>query len=215
MFSALHYRARYYDFNTGRFLTQDPLQFGGGLNFYRYASNSPANFIDPMGLCPGDDAEDACHAQLSARLGLGGKIVGAPHLWWWISIGKQDYIISGTGTHFDWLNGEVLNTYVAVGTQSTSNPEDKVGNGTVVFDTRDAHGGFASPVDCAKVRLMLERAVQYPNNRFAYDPLSPFDPVTSNTVAYYVGWPYANQITVPSKAWGWGTFLWGMDYPNR
>jgi len=44
------YRARYYDQTTGRFLNEDPIGFAGGLNFFRYVGNSPANFIDPLGL---------------------------------------------------------------------------------------------------------------------------------------------------------------------
>jgi RHS repeat-associated protein len=44
------YRARYYDPSIGRFISEDPIQFGGGINFYRYAFNNPINFIDPWGL---------------------------------------------------------------------------------------------------------------------------------------------------------------------
>src|SRR6202162_4021538 len=48
-----YYRARYYDPASGRFLSEDPLQFyGGGANFYRYAFNSSANLNDPSGLAP-------------------------------------------------------------------------------------------------------------------------------------------------------------------
>jgi RHS repeat-associated protein len=44
------YRARFYDANTGRFLSEDPVGFGGGNNFYVYSSNNPALFTDPSGL---------------------------------------------------------------------------------------------------------------------------------------------------------------------
>jgi RHS repeat-associated protein len=43
------YRARYLDQNTGRFLSEDPIQFRGGINFYDYVLNSPTNFMDPTG----------------------------------------------------------------------------------------------------------------------------------------------------------------------
>src|SRR5208282_3556654 len=44
-----YYRARYYDTFTGRFLSEDPIQFDGGINFYGYASQSPVNLEDPSG----------------------------------------------------------------------------------------------------------------------------------------------------------------------
>jgi RHS repeat-associated protein len=48
-----YYRARYYDSNTGRFISGDPLEFGGGVNFYPYALNSPVNLRDPRGKSAG------------------------------------------------------------------------------------------------------------------------------------------------------------------
>jgi RHS repeat-associated protein len=45
------YRARYYDPSLGRFLSEDPIDFGGGVNFYAYVGNNPVNYIDPFGLC--------------------------------------------------------------------------------------------------------------------------------------------------------------------
>jgi RHS repeat-associated protein len=47
-----YYRARYYDPANGRFLSEDPIGFGAGMNFYSYAGNRPTNFSDPSGLCP-------------------------------------------------------------------------------------------------------------------------------------------------------------------
>jgi RHS repeat-associated protein len=43
-------RARYYDPVVGRFMTEDPIRFKGGGNFYRYTSNSPVVLNDPLGL---------------------------------------------------------------------------------------------------------------------------------------------------------------------
>ena len=46
-----YYRARYYDPRAGRFLTKDPIGFGGGdVNLYRYVQNNPLNWVDPFGL---------------------------------------------------------------------------------------------------------------------------------------------------------------------
>ena len=45
-----YYRARYYDPKIGRFISEDPIGFEGGLNFYAYVFNNPGNFVDPWGL---------------------------------------------------------------------------------------------------------------------------------------------------------------------
>jgi hypothetical protein len=47
-----YYRARYYDQNVGRFVSEDPVRFKGGINFYRYAKNNPTELVDPFGLNP-------------------------------------------------------------------------------------------------------------------------------------------------------------------
>jgi RHS repeat-associated protein len=45
-----YYRARYYDPKQGRFLNEDPIGFGGGVNFYAYVGDNPVNWTDPDGL---------------------------------------------------------------------------------------------------------------------------------------------------------------------
>jgi len=45
-----YYRARYYSAEKGRFLSEDPLRFDGGNNFYVYVLNDPVDFTDPLGL---------------------------------------------------------------------------------------------------------------------------------------------------------------------
>jgi RHS repeat-associated protein len=50
--SPYYYRARYYDPSAGRFVSEDPIGFVLGTNFYRYAVNSPTTLIDPTGLAP-------------------------------------------------------------------------------------------------------------------------------------------------------------------
>ncbi|WP_376712603.1 RHS repeat-associated core domain-containing protein [Photorhabdus aballayi] len=53
--SGLFYnRHRYYESETGQYLSPDPLNLAGGVNPYSYVHN-PANWIDPLGLagCPG------------------------------------------------------------------------------------------------------------------------------------------------------------------
>jgi RHS repeat-associated protein len=43
------YRARYYNPGLQRFVSEDPIRFRGGLNFYPYVFNSPPNGTDPFG----------------------------------------------------------------------------------------------------------------------------------------------------------------------
>jgi RHS repeat-associated protein len=45
-----YYRKRYYDPLAGRFLSEDPIYFQGGIDFYRYVDNDPIAFADPYGL---------------------------------------------------------------------------------------------------------------------------------------------------------------------
>lgn len=48
----LYYRARYYDPQTGRFISQDPIGQAGGINLYQYALSSPTTYTDPTGNTP-------------------------------------------------------------------------------------------------------------------------------------------------------------------
>lgn len=44
-----YYRARYYDPKWGRFISEDPIRFAGGMNFYAYAENNPVTYTYPFG----------------------------------------------------------------------------------------------------------------------------------------------------------------------
>ncbi len=46
--TGLHYNwNRYYDPDTGRYLTLDPVGLAGGLNLYAYVGGDPVNIVDP------------------------------------------------------------------------------------------------------------------------------------------------------------------------
>lgn len=78
-----YYRARYYDPNVGRFISEDPIGFkGGDANLYRYVENSPVNETDPTGLIgdfeflsPLDVAGKAIVLLGSGIVYIGGQIV--------------------------------------------------------------------------------------------------------------------------------------------
>jgi RHS repeat-associated protein len=50
-------RNRWYEPQTGRFLSEDPLGLEGGLNPYLYANNDPIGGADPTGLCSETETE--------------------------------------------------------------------------------------------------------------------------------------------------------------
>lgn len=45
-----YFRARWYNPDTGRWLSKDPIGLAGGLNLYVFVDNNPVNLTDPMGL---------------------------------------------------------------------------------------------------------------------------------------------------------------------
>lgn len=74
-------RARYYDADVGRFISEDPAGFIDGPNLYAYVGGNPTNLVDPTGLSAqkGQDNSDLKFTygiQAGARVGLT-KILGA------------------------------------------------------------------------------------------------------------------------------------------
>ena len=62
-----HFGAREYDASTGRWISRDPLLFGGGsTNLYSYTMDDPINLTDPSGLSPADYG--ACIAPYKQQL---------------------------------------------------------------------------------------------------------------------------------------------------
>ena len=47
-----NFRMRWYDAETGRWLSKDPIGLSGGLNLYAFCGNDPVNISDGIGLCP-------------------------------------------------------------------------------------------------------------------------------------------------------------------
>lgn len=76
-----YYRARYYEPESGRFISEDPIMFNGGSNFYAYANNNPINSRDPLGLnsCQAcyDEKRADCQFTYWATFSGAGLIAGA------------------------------------------------------------------------------------------------------------------------------------------
>jgi RHS repeat-associated protein len=68
-------RARWYDPNIGRFVSEDPLGLQGGINPYVYANNDPVNGSDPSGMDAMQSDDDTnCKLWLTLTLSNGDTI---------------------------------------------------------------------------------------------------------------------------------------------
>lgn len=83
-----YYRARYYHPTFGRFISEDPIEFGAGPNVYAYVGGDPINSIDPSGLAeappgPGSKPPPKIVNWPSADRGhFGAEIPGRPDQMW-------------------------------------------------------------------------------------------------------------------------------------
>jgi len=64
-----YYRARYYDQTVGRFISEDPIRFEGGPDFYTYVLNDPVDNTDAIGLEPETGCRD-CKGKPLQGLGV-------------------------------------------------------------------------------------------------------------------------------------------------
>ena len=56
-----YYDGRWYNPATGKFVSEDPISFfGGDANLYRYVSNNPLRYTDPMGWCKEETNVELC-----------------------------------------------------------------------------------------------------------------------------------------------------------
>ncbi len=86
----LHYRARWYDPQVGRFISEDPVGLAGGdINTYSYVSNSPVDHTDPTGLW-----SPAAHREIIRRAFAG-----------CLSEAQMDQLIDASDTMDGILNG--------------------------------------------------------------------------------------------------------------
>jgi len=84
-----YYRARYYSPQIGRFISEDPIGFWGGINIYSYVDDDPANSTDPQGLRPyreprpcNSDEYSKCAASCASQ-GKGVQSCRVAQTWRW------------------------------------------------------------------------------------------------------------------------------------
>ena len=96
----VYLRNRWYDPQSGRFLTQDPIGLAGGVNLYAYAGNDPISFSDPFGLNPCGTSKSwvECGLQAAANWGARrGGVVGNAVL---NAAAAADVLAEGSGVNF-------------------------------------------------------------------------------------------------------------------
>jgi RHS repeat-associated protein len=86
--TGLHYNYfRYYNPQTGRYITPDPIGFYGGVNLWPYVAGNPLRWIDPYGLQAGGGANSGstgCERTTKICVGRARVLQGNPNL-----IGRQ------------------------------------------------------------------------------------------------------------------------------
>ena len=67
-----HMRARYYDEETGTFISADPIGVSGGINLYAYCMNNSLSLVDPSGTISFDAVSNGLGLGAHAIIGIGG-----------------------------------------------------------------------------------------------------------------------------------------------
>ncbi|WP_051979009.1 RHS repeat-associated core domain-containing protein [Edaphobacter aggregans] len=97
------YRARYYSPTFGRFISEDPLGFGGAdVNLYAYVGSDPIDFVDPLGLRPLSDCEKRKLAPYIPKVDLDNADVHPGKVPWYFHFVSEDYegITRGNDVYF-------------------------------------------------------------------------------------------------------------------
>jgi RHS repeat-associated protein len=85
-----YYRARYFDPQAGKFVSEDPIEFLGGVNFYAYVHNDPVDFFDPTGLKDYNEQETLTLLTQAYGEATAGRIQGLKNIYN-NSRGKYDF----------------------------------------------------------------------------------------------------------------------------
>ncbi len=117
------YRARYYDQNIGRFVSEDQIGFKGGVDFYAYVGNGPTDWIDPFGF---DKKRKDCVWVCSRPTQFNGK-------WEWVNY---------TGLSHSWIRTDTVEAGLgpATGNVPGAGAPDAIGSPTAIVN----HAGESS-----------------------------------------------------------------------
>lgn len=119
----LYYGFRYYDAETGRWLSRDPIQERGGLNLYGMVGNSPINFIDYLGLRSCEEIQnhrDIIYNVLNSiadQFAAGGICAGSEASKNWAATAENANVALGVGVSLAALGGIAEGTTERYGAQ--------------------------------------------------------------------------------------------------
>ena len=175
-----YYRARYYDPTAGRFLSEDPLEFGAGVNFYAYVRNNPETLIDPDGLL------QACCRRANVSVATG-----------WARLTMQRspchcFVKLSDGTTLGGYFGRKFGSIGDLVTEKNNvSDHDKVANDSSCGDV---------PGSCDKRALNAFNSMDSDLGTYGF---SPGDAGTSNRVAVEILSRAGVNWQPPSCAWGY------------
>jgi RHS repeat-associated protein len=169
-------RARYYDPQTGRFVSQDPIGFAGGLNLYAYGRNAPTNFGDPFGLRPYVDKYRTVQAAAIRALA---------DVYLWSVNENREY----AGVIYKNPDGTYSYTPPVQGTATTSN--------AYLEQLNDPNANNPSS-SCRPEATYHSHAAYDPT--FLNEQFSPYDMGTSEADSMWYGWPISNYLVTPDGA---------------
>ncbi len=118
----MYYRARWYDPQVGRFISEDPIGFAAGANFYTYVDNNPTRFTDPSGLCPQKSAGQRCDERLAGIFGGPGAVVGSARDP--LTVGRNPQILA-LSQKYGWSTDRIGERLIGHGPAPYANPDPK------------------------------------------------------------------------------------------
>jgi len=191
-----YHRARYYDPGTSRFISEDPIQWQGGNNFYAYVDNNPLLAADPFGLSAFLHCEEISSRRGGGWIGTAVLALSGPlHCYIRVTCpGKYDVTLELYGPQPGYPNGKPV--------MDTPNPSR---NMNATADPIYGPGCGSDPTVCepcpsGDCRFEDELIKQFYKNQPppTYNPRGP----NSNTFAAGVIIAAGGRVVFPPRAYG-------------